>query len=411
VTYPDPAIAAVLHKTLGVPLFQEQVMRLAMVAANFTAGEADQLRRAMAAWKRPGEIERFRARLRDGMLSRGLPVEFADRLFEQIRGFGEYGFPESHAASFALLAYVSAWLKCHYPAAFTAALLNSQPMGFYAAAQIVGDLRAHDVRVHPVDINLSDWDCTLEPDSKPPGESPGGATLALRLGLRLIKGLAHAAALSLHAARAAAPFRSVQDVARRAGLSRPLLARLAAADAFGSLGLERRAALWQVLMAGEDLPLFDGLDDDAEVPDLPVLALDDQVVADYDTVGLSLKAHPMSFLRPALGAAGILTAADLASTDDKTAVKVAGLVVMRQQPSTAKGTVFVTLEDETGSVNLIVWKRVWARYRAVARSAVALLVEGPLQRGPGGVTHVVASRIEDMSRFVHRLAVKSRDFH
>jgi error-prone DNA polymerase len=234
--------------------------------------------------------------------------------------------------------------------------------------------------------------------------------LALRLGFRLIKGFAHAAALCLQAARTAAPFRSVQDVARRAGLSRPLLARLAAADAFGSLGLDRRTALWQVLLAGEDLPLFDGLDDDAELPNLPALGLQEQVVADYDTVGLSLKAHPMSLLRPALGAAGILTGADLANVADKTTVKVAGLVVMRQQPSTAKGTVFITLEDETGGVNLIVWKRTWARYRAVARSAVALLVEGPLQRGPGGVTHIVASRLEDVSRFLNRLAIKSRDF-
>jgi error-prone DNA polymerase len=214
----------------------------------------------------------------------------------------------------------------------------------------------------------------------------------------------------LQAARAAAPFRSVQDVARRAGLSRPLLARLAAADAFGSLGLDRRTALWQVLLVGEDLPLFDELDDDAALPNLPTLALQEQVVADYDTVGLSLKAHPMSLLRPALGAAGLLTGADLANVADKTTVKVAGLVVMRQQPSTAKGTVFVTLEDETGSVNLIVWKRVWARYRAVARSAVVLLVEGALQRGPGGVTHIVANRLEDVSRFLNRLAIKSRDF-
>jgi error-prone DNA polymerase len=206
------------------------------------------------------------------------------------------------------------------------------------------------------------------------------------------------------------PFRSVQDVARRAGLGRPLLARLAAADAFGSLGLDRRTALWHVLRTGEDLPLFDGLDDEEDCPNLPALALDEQVVADYDTVGLSLKAHPMSFLRAALAAAAIRTAAELAEVADKATVKVAGLVIMRQQPSTAKGTVFVTLEDETGSVNLIVWKRTWARYRAVASAAVALMVEGMLQRGPGGVTHIVANRIEDLSRFLRALAVKSRDF-
>jgi error-prone DNA polymerase len=234
--------------------------------------------------------------------------------------------------------------------------------------------------------------------------------LALRLGFRLIKGFAHAAALALHAARGAAPFRTVQDVARRAGLTRPVLARLAAADAFGSLGLDRRTALWHVLRTGEDLPLFDGLDDEEDCPILPELPLDDQVVADYDAVGLSLKAHPMSFLRGPLAAAGIRTAADLAQGADKAVLKVAGLVVMRQQPASAKGTVFVTLEDETGSVNLIVWKRVWARYRVVARAAVALLVEGTLQRGPGGVTHLVASRMDDLSRFLRSLAIKSRDF-
>jgi error-prone DNA polymerase len=420
VTYPDPAIEEVLHKTLGVPLFQEQVMRLAMVAAGFTPGEADQLRRAMAAWKRPGEIERFRNRIREGFLARGLPEEFATRLFEQIRGFADYGFPESHAASFALLAYISAWLKCHYPAAFAAALLNSQPMGFYAPAQIVGDLCRHGVTVRPVDLNLSDWDCTLEDCL---AATRGGARgmpraplrvaakrMDLRLGFRLIRGFAHAAALALHEARAAAPFRSVQDVARRAGLSRPLLARLAAADAFGSLGLDRRTALWHVLRAGDDLPLFEGLDDEEDCPSLPVLELGEQVVADYDTVGLSLKAHPMSFLRTALAAAAIRTAADLARARDKTIVKVAGLVIMRQQPSTAKGTVFVTLEDETGSINLIVWKRTWTRYRVVAAAAVALLVEGTLQRGPGGVTHVVANRMEDLSRFLRALTIKSRDF-
>jgi error-prone DNA polymerase len=400
VSYPDPAVAQVLHKTLGVPLFQEQVMRLAVVAAGFTPGEADQLRRAMAAWRRPGLIETFRQKLRAGMLARGLPVEFAERLFEQIRGFGEYGFPESHAASFALLAYVSAWLKCHYPAAFAAALLNSQPMGFYAPAQIVGDLREHGISARPVDVSLSDWDCTLEPMED---------RWALRLGFRLIKGFAHAAALALQEARAAAPLRSIRDVARRSGLGRPLLARLAAADAFGSLGLDRRTALWQVLLAGDEPPLFADLDDD-EPPTLPQLGLQEQVFADYEATGLSLKAHPMSLLRPALATASILPASELASTPDKTTVRVAGLVVMRQQPATAKGTVFVTLEDETGSANLVVWKRVWARHRTAASGAVALLVEGQVQRGPGGVVHVIAARLEDLSRFLHDLSTKTRDF-
>ncbi len=401
VTYPDPAIRDVLHKTLGVPLFQEQVMRLAMVAAGFTPGEADQLRRAMAAWRRPGVIENFRTRLRAGMLARGLPEEFAERLFAQIRGFSEYGFPESHAASFALLAYISAWLKCHYPAAFAAALLNSQPMGFYAPAQIVGDLRQHEVTVHPVDLLHSDWDCTLEP-------TPAG--LALRLGFRLIKGFAEAAAGRLVAARSVAPFRSLRDLARRAGLGQPLLARLAAADAFRSLGLERRAALWQVLLTGTEPPLFADLDDDEPLPLLPALSLQDHVIADYATTGLSLKAHPMSLVRPALAGANVLPASSLASAADKQVVRVAGLVIMRQQPSTAKGTTFVTLEDETGSVNLIVWKRVWARHRQVGVSAVALLAEGQVQRGPGGVIHVCAARLQDLTRFLYELSVRTRDF-
>jgi error-prone DNA polymerase len=397
-TYPSPEVERVLGKTLGVPLFQEQVMRLAMVAAGFTAGEADQLRRAMAAWKRPGLIEQFRARLRAGMLGRGLPEAFAEQIFEQIRGFGEYGFPESHAASFALLAYVSAYLKCHYPAAFACALLNSQPMGFYAPAQIVGDLRAHGGAVRPVDVGCSTWDCTLE----------GGG---LRLGFRLISGFSQAAADALCAARADGPFRSVRDAARRARVGPGLLARLAAADAFGSLGLGRRQALWQVLQAGatDELPLFAGLEDDEAVPDLPALSLGDHVVADYDAVGLSLKAHPLGLLRPDLDRAGARTAAALGQLDDKAEVRVAGLVVMRQQPPTAKGTVFITLEDETGGVNLVVWKRVWAKYRPVARGAVALLVEGTIQKA-AGVVHVCPSRIEDLSHFLGRLATKSRDF-
>jgi error-prone DNA polymerase len=402
VTYPDPAIAQVLHKTLGVPLFQEQVMRLAMVAAGFTPGEADQLRRAMAAWRRPGFIETFRTRLRSGMLARGLPAEFADRIFEQIRGFGEYGFPESHAASFALLAYVSAWLKCHYPAAFAAALLNSQPMGFYAPAQIVRDLREHGGLVLPVDINRSTWDCTLE--------SAADDSLALRLGFRLIKGLPEAAAVSLCELRADAEFQSIRDVARRTGLGRAILARLAAADAFTGLGLDRRAALWQVLVTGGDPPLFADLADEEVVPELPSLNLQDQVVADYETTGLSLKAHPMSLLRSALPPDAILTASGLAAAVDKAEVKVAGLVLVRQQPSTAKGTVFVTLEDETGSMNIICWKRVWAQYRQVGRSAVALLVEGQVQRGPGGVVHLCATRMEDLSRYLRNLVTKSHDF-
>jgi error-prone DNA polymerase len=404
VTYPAPAIEEVLGKTLGVPLFQEQVMRLAMVAAGFTAGEADQLRRAMGAWRRPGLIEQFRHKLRDGIVARGLPLTFAEQIFEQIRGFGSYGFPESHAASFALLAYVSAWLKCHYPAAFAAALLNSQPMGFYAPAQIVSDARAHGVAVRPVDVNHSQWDCTLEPGTA--ANAP-----ALRLGFRLIRGLAQALAATIPEIRAAARFQSVSDFTRRTRLGRSILARLAAADAFGSLGVDRRSALWHVLAAGADLPLFAWLEEDKEPPVLlPDLSLGEQVVADYDATGLSLKAHPMSLIRRELSTLGVSPASKLIGMQDKAAVRVAGLVLVRQRPATAKGTLFVTIEDETGTANLVVWPRVAQRFRRAVNGAVALLVQGRIERAQS-VIHVCPTKIEDLSEALRGIASKSRDFH
>jgi error-prone DNA polymerase len=425
VTYPDKAVEEVLSKTLGVPLFQEQVMRLAMVAAGFTAGEADQLRRAMGAWRRVGVMEKFHARLRDGMAARGLPAPFAEQLIEQIQGFGEYGFPESHAASFALLAYISAWLKCHYPAAFAAALLNSQPMGFYAPAQIIGDVKNHGVTVHPVDVNLSDWDCTLDggttvsrdaqrsaeaaPALRCASRLTGFAQPDLRLGFRLIKGFPQAAAAALCQARGDRPFHSIQDLARRAGLGRPLLARLAAADAFGSLKLGQRPAFWQALQPYDTLPLFADLDDEADPPELPELALGEQIIADYDATGLSLKAHPMSLLRAELDRAGIVQARSLWEVKDKATVQVAGLVIGRQQPATAKGTIFITLEDETGIVNLIVWRSVWEKYRKIAAGAVALLVEGEMQR-TAEICHVCAAHMEDLSHHLRNLTVTSRDF-
>jgi error-prone DNA polymerase len=395
VTYPNPDVEGVLAKTLGVPLFQEQVMRLAMVTAGFTPGEADQLRRTMGAWRRPGLIEQFRSRLRDGMVARGLPSSYADQLYEQIRGFGEYGFPEAHAASFALLAYISAWLKCHYPAAFAAALLNSQPMGFYAPAQIVRDARSHGVAVRPVDLNESHWDCTLEP--------------ALRLGFRLIKGLPQAAADVIASARQTGPFRSVSGVARRTRLGRALLARLAAADAFGSMGLRRRQGLWHVLSAGEELPLFVGLDEEQDAPELPQALLADEVVADYDSTGLSLKAHPIGLVRAQLDELEVLSSSRLMEKPDKATVRVAGLVLVRQAPSTANGTIFITLEDETGPVNLIVWSNVWKRWRRVASGAVALICHGRVQRA-SGIIHVMAQKFEDLSEALRGIASRSRDF-
>jgi len=401
-SYPNEAVRQVLEKTNGVPLFQEQVMRLAMVTAGFSAGEADQLRRSMASWGKPGNLDLFRDKLRQGMLDNGMPPEFTAQIFEQIRGFGQYGFPESHAASFALLAYVSAWLKHHHPAAFAAALLNSQPMGFYAPAQIVRDVQQHDVKVRAVDVNRSDWDCTLEDDD---------GALVLRLGFRMVRGFPEAMARDIAARREKKSYRTVNEVARRGGVSRPFLARLAAADAFGSLGLNRREALWQVLALGEELPLFQELEEEEEMmPTLPKIPVQQHVKMDYDTTGLSLKAHPVGLLRAQLDVLKVTPASGLAQVADKETVRVAGLVLVRQQPSTAKGTIFITLEDETGVVNLVLWNSVWKKFRSVAHGAVGLLVEGRIEH-VSGVTHVFPAKIEDLSRVLEGLRVKSRDFH
>jgi error-prone DNA polymerase len=425
VAYPTPEIEQVLGKTLGVPLFQEQVMRLAMVAAGYSAGQADQLRRAMGAWRRPGLLEQFRTSLRDGMRARGYPASYAEEVFNQIRGFGEYGFPESHAASFALLAYVSAWLKYHYPAAFVAALLNSQPMGFYAPAQLVRDAREHGVQVRPIDINHSDWDCTLEPvigSATQPSPLPlspraerGGISsserwqFALRLGFRLIKGLPESTGRMIAQARGGRPFSSLTDFVRRTGLSKPLLVRLSAADTFGSLGLNRRTALWQILSVEKPPALFARLDTEEETPVLADMPLYKRVVADYQTVGLSLTAHPLSLVRSEMGSLGVVAAAGLAKMANNASVNVAGLVLVRQQPGTAKGIVFVTLEDETGIVNLIVRPAVWQRYRSAARAAVALFARGRLQRSQG-VIHVLPTELTDLSSLIPQIASASRDF-
>jgi error-prone DNA polymerase len=409
VTYPNEAIRNVLHKTLGVPLFQEQAMQLAVVAAGFTPGEADQLRRAMAAWRRPGVIEQFRTKLIDGMLARGLTSEFAERLFLQIKGFGEYGFPESHAASFALLVYVSAWLKHHYPAAFCAAIINSQPMGFYAPAQLVRDAQQHGVEVRPIDVNHSRWDCTLENDCGKPQPSIFNSQLsALRLGLRMISGMSRAAALVIEQSRDAGPFRSLDDFARRTRLGQPLLARLSNADAFRSLALDRRQSLWQSLgHPQEDRPLFEDFDDSEPLVPLPAMSAQQEVVADYRTAGLSLKAHPISFYRAQLDAMQIVPAAALATVDDGRFIRVAGLVLLRQRPSTAKGITFVTLEDETGQVNLIVKPDIWERFYRVARTAAAFIAHGRLQKHRE-IIHLMVSKLESMAVAVNP---RSRDFH
>lgn len=452
--YPNEAIKQVLHRTLGVPIFQEQAMKLAVVAAGFTPGEADQLRRAMGKWRKTGVIEKFRDQLYSGMKERGLNEEFAGQVFRQISGFGEYGFPESHAASFAKLVYVSCWLKRYYPAAFCAALINSQPMGFYQPAQLVADAKAHGVCVLPVDVNHSDWDCTIEdardlpvtdaaaqPIASPKALNPSigvvseydhnvnrsplarhspltpgscdAKSKSLRMGLRMISGLRRGIAETIIAARRAGPFQSVSEFTRRTGLGQVVLGQLSRADAFGSLNQSRREALWQSLAQEKkpkDQPLFAGLElDDDQTSLLTELCSADQVTEDYRTVGLSLRAHPLSFHREALDSLRVTTCSGLLDVDNNHRVTVAGLVILRQRPSTAKGITFVTIEDETGSANLIVKRHIWERYYKIARRAPAWLAYGKLET-KSNVSHVIVSRIVDMSEQLEQLNVKARDF-
>jgi len=403
VTYPSEAVKGVLERTLGVPIFQEQVMRLAIVAAGFSPGEADRLRRAMAAWKRKGGLEPFQRQLIDGMRERGYPESFAHQIFNQILGFGEYGFPESHAASFALLVYTSAWLKHYEPAAFCAALINSQPMGFYAPAQLVRDARAHGVEVRAVDVASSDWDCTLErrTDGRP----------ALRLGLRLVKHLSSEGAARLLAARAARGFNGIADLAGRAELDRRDLEALAAADALSGLTGHRHRAVWQVSGVERALPLLPA----ATVPEegIPLLRAPREgqdIVADYGSTGLTLRRHPLSLLREKLRQRGVLPTQDLWEQPNGKQVITAGLVITRQRPGSASGVIFVTMEDETGYVNLIVWNRVAVAQRAALLESRLLEVHGTLQR-EGDVQHVIAQRLINLSAMLGDLTVASRDFH
>jgi error-prone DNA polymerase len=393
VTYPSAALRRVLDKTLGIPLFQEQAMRIAIEAAGFTPAEADALRRAMGTFKMSGKVAGFRTKFLAGMARNGYDEAFATACFRQIEGFGEYGFPESHAASFALLVYVSAWLKCRYPAAFACALLNSQPMGFYAPAQIVRDLRGHGVAVRPVDVNASDWDCTLEP-------ATGGA-FALRLGLRQVGGLAEAEARRL-VARRGAGYADPRQLWRRAELSLATLEALARADAFASAGLARREALWAVKGLGErPLPLFDGPGPEPEIA-LPRAQEGEQVIDDYAALRLSLRRHPLAFLREELRRDGHLAARQLAGAANGARVRVAGLAITRQRPGSAKGIVFVTLEDESGTINLVIRPEVFETHRPVAMRGGLIGVEGRLQRD-GPVIHVVAETLADFSPRLARL--------
>ncbi len=429
-TYPSPEIQDVLERTLGVPLFQEQAMQLAIVAAGFTPDEADKLRRAMAAWKRKGDlIYRFGKRLIDGMLARGYSQDFAERCFEQIKGFSEYGFPESHAASFAILVYVSCWLKHHEPAAFAAALINSQPMGFYQPAQIVRDAKEHDVPIREVDVNLSQWDCTLEWHrasarcsstlSATDGNHRAEARchdLALRLGMRLTDGLPEEDATRIAAAVATrGPFRSIQSLWRASECSCRALKCLANADAFRSMGIDRRAALWEVRALRDDpLPLFEGAPEvqEPEAP-LPSVTPMRQVMHDYESTGLSLKSHPMAFIRDELNRRGVVSAGGLR---DSTAcpngreVSVAGIVLNRQRPGTASGVVFATLEDETGIANLVIWSTTYEQYRRVVRLSTVLLARGKVER-KDDVIHIHAKHLESLDESLRELTFASRDFH
>lgn len=377
-------------------------MQISIVAAGFSPGQADALRRAMAAWKRKGGLEPFQRQLLEGMRARGYAEGFANQLFNQILGFGEYGFPESHAASFALLVYTSAWLKAYEPAAFCAALINSQPMGFYAPAQLVRDARAHGVEVRPADATSSAWDCTLErrDDGRP----------ALRLGLKLVKRLSEAGAARLLEARALRPFADIDDLAARAALDRRDLEALAAGDALAGLAGHRHRAVWRVSGVERARPLLPA---DTQIPEgIPLLRAPREgqdIVADYASLGLTLRRHPLALLRGKLAARGVLETCSLWDLPNGRGVTTAGLVITRQRPGSAGGVTFVTLEDEAGCVNLIVWKRVAEEQRAALLESRLLEVRGKVQR-EGDVLHVIARRLVDLSPLLGELAVESRDF-
>jgi error-prone DNA polymerase len=458
VHYSSDAVREVLQRTLGVPIFQEQVIKLAMVAAGFTAGEADRLRRAMAAWRRKGGLEPFEKRLIEGMRARGYNEQFARQIFQQIQGFGEYGFPESHSASFALLVYVSAWLKHYYPAAFTAALLNSQPMGFYAPAQLVQDARRHGVNVLPIDVMASEWDCTLEPappphpspikgereldgdryglvlpidvtasdwdcttpsPQPPPTLSPALPQQAgegderkpqLRLGLRMVKGLSRAGGDRIVAARTQAPFANVNDLAQRAGLSSGDLKALANAGTLVRLAGNRHQAGWQVFGVEPPLPILQNAAAREGLPLLRPPTEGEDIVADYRHIGLTLRRHPLALLRKRLERLHMLPATELWRLPHGEHVRTAGLVITRQRPGTASGILFLTLEDETGHFNVVVWGNLAEKYRGAVLGARLLGVIGEIQR-EGEVLHVIAKHLQDHSSLLGKLLTRSHDFH
>ncbi|TXK65668.1 error-prone DNA polymerase [Alkalisalibacterium limincola] len=402
VEYPSDELRQVFERTLGVPIFQEQVMQLAIVAAEFTGGEADALRRSMAAWKRRGGLEHWRERLVGRMLVRGYDTEFAERVFEQIKGFGSYGFPESHAASFALIAYVSAWLKCHHPDAFACALLNAQPMGFYAPAQIIADVRAHGVPVRPVDVCSSGWDCSLE--------GSGASPLPLRMGLRLVNGLSADAGERIVAARTRSPFRDVADLCARAGLDARERTALAEAGALKRLAGHRHRAHWAIAAAeaGEDVISL------APVPEQRIAlrppSAQEDVFADYASTGLSLERHPLSLIRRQLTTRRVKRAQDIAHLPHGSHVRFAGLVTLKQRPSTASGVTFLTVEDETGMLNIVVWRDLALRQRRELLESTLLAIDGILERRDG-VQHLIAHRLDDYTPLLPGLKSQGREFH
>jgi error-prone DNA polymerase len=433
VTYPSEAVRDALERTMGVPIFQEQVMQLAMVAAGFSGGEADQLRRAMAAWKRKGGLEPYRKKLVDGMLERGYEEDFAEKLFSQIKGFGDYGFPESHSASFALIAYVSSWFKLYHPAAFCCALLNSQPMGFYAPAQLVKDARQHGVTVLPVTVNDSDYDCTLEFEAgyvKPDSPCHHNEAAQLRLGLRMVKGLSEQGARAIAEARQSddsCQYHSVQDLVFRSGINRSDLEALAAADALRELSGDRHRAFWQAsgvedwgrsktasgagLSCTMPMQFYSdpaGADFGADVL-LPVASEGQNIVGDYTSTGLSLRRHPLALFRPHLDSFDVLRAEDLAAVDNEANAKITGIVTCRQRPMTAAGVTFLTLEDESGFVNVVVWPSLGEKQRPVVRQAMLMGVVGHVQKSEG-VIHLIARELVDLSHWLGTMEISSRDF-
>jgi error-prone DNA polymerase len=406
--YPRPELRAVLEKTLGVPLFQEQAMKVAIVGAGFTPAEADQLRRAMATFKFTGGVSHFSEKLVEGMVTRGYPREFAERTFRQLEGFGSYGFPESHAASFAKIAYASAWMKHHHPDVFCAALMNAQPMGFYAPAQVVRDAREHGVEVRPPCVNTSRWDCTLEPT--------GGRYLAVRLGLRQVRGLSNAHGAAIVGARGTASFVSIEDVWRRSGVPRAAIEKIADADAFHAFGADRRQGLWKVRGLGEaPLPLFAAADRAAETysaegvePGVSLRPLTDgrEVIEDYRSLQLSLRAHPLSFVRDELARRGVKRSVDLIGIPDGRHVEVAGIILVRQKPGSAKGVLFITIEDESGIANGILWPDRFEAQRRTVMSASMIGMKGRVQK-EGEVIHVICDKIIDHGDLLHRVGEMS----